>query len=79
MSRGNDSRIAGGRDQTTSRRAGRSAGEARTSRSSVRMTPERARAIQAHADRTGVNQDFKARAMSAADHNEVELDDDSDG
>ena len=31
------------------------------------MTVERAIAIQAHADRTDTNQDFKARAMSAAD------------
>jgi len=38
----------------------------RSSRTSVAMTPERARAIQAAADRAGVNQDFKARAMAAA-------------
>jgi len=36
----------------------------------MRMTKERARAIQAHADRTRTNQDFKARAMSAADRDE---------
>jgi hypothetical protein len=30
------------------------------------MTAERARAIQAHADRTCHNEDFKSRAMSAA-------------
>jgi len=34
------------------------------------MTCERARAIQSHADKTGRNQDFKSRAMSAADRNE---------
>lgn len=36
------------------------------------MTAERARAIQAHADREGTNQDWKARAMSAADRDEDE-------
>jgi len=34
------------------------------------MTSERARAIQSHADKTGRNQDFKSRAMSAADRHE---------
>jgi len=37
-----------------------------SSRSTTFMTESRARAIQAHADKTGRNQDFKARAMSAA-------------
>lgn len=31
------------------------------------MTPEAARRVQSHADKTGTNQDFKARAQSAAD------------
>lgn len=31
------------------------------------MTPEAARRIQSHADRTGSNQGFKGRAQSAAD------------
>jgi len=31
------------------------------------MSVERARAIQSHADSTGTNDDFKSRAMSAAD------------
>jgi hypothetical protein len=35
------------------------------------MTMERARQIQRHADRTGTNQDFKARAMRAAWRNHV--------
>ena len=34
------------------------------------MTAARASAIQSHADRSGRNQDFKGRAMSAADHHE---------
>lgn len=34
------------------------------------MTKEAARRIQSHADKTGTNKDFKARAMSAADKNE---------
>jgi hypothetical protein len=36
------------------------------------MTAERARAIQAQADRTGRNEEFKARAMSAAARNEAQ-------
>lgn len=40
------------------------------SRSSTYMTPERASAIQSHADKTGRNEDFKERAMSAADKHE---------
>lgn len=71
MSKGNDSRTntgkaASGRTNQDDRaqRAGRS------SRSSVKMTAERARAIQAHADRTEQNQDFKARAMAAGARNE---------
>jgi len=42
----------------------------RSSRTSTKMTTDRARAIQSHADKTGANQDFKSRAMSAADRNE---------
>ena len=34
------------------------------------MTKEDARCIQSEADRNGHNQDWKARAMSAADRNE---------
>ncbi len=41
-----------------------------SSRTSTRITRDRARAIQSHADKTGRNQDFKSRAMSAADKNE---------
>ncbi len=68
MSKGNDSRTGNGRESTgRSARGERGSRESRSSRSSVRMTVERARAIQAHADRTDTNQDFKARAMSAAD------------
>lgn len=72
MSRGNDSRSANEHGE----RGGRSTGEkgssaSRTSRSSIPMTVERARAIQSHADRTGDNRDFKARAMSASDQNEA--------
>lgn len=37
--------------------------------SGSKMTPEAARRIQSHADKTGTNQDFKARAMSAAEKN----------
>ena len=68
MSKGNDSRTGSGREASgRSERDQRSDRSGRSSRSSVRMTAERARAIQSHADRTGTNQDFKARAMSAAD------------
>lgn len=71
MSRGDDSRVGpngeGRKDERTDRDGGR---PARSSRSSVRMTAERARAIQSHADRTGTNQDFKARAMAAADRDD---------
>jgi hypothetical protein len=35
-----------------------------------RMTKEAASRIQSHSDRTGKNEDFKERAMSAADRNE---------
>lgn len=42
------------------------------------MTVERARAIQAHADRTGRNQDFKERAMSAAATNHTDDTDDDE-
>ena len=34
-----------------------------------KMDKEAARRIQSHADRTGRNQDFKARAQRAADKN----------
>jgi hypothetical protein len=37
-----------------------------------KMTREAAQRIQSHADRTGKNQDFKSRSMSAADDNEEE-------
>lgn len=59
MSKGTDGRVVReGR--------GRNGRDGRSSRTSTPMTVERARAIQAHSDRTGTNQDFKARAMSAA-------------
>jgi hypothetical protein len=63
MSKGRDTRLE--RNGSRASSPGRCGGY--NSRSSLLMTPERARAIQAHADRTGTNQDFKARAMSAAD------------
>jgi hypothetical protein len=65
MSKGDGGRAERGRDKGRARAS---------SRSTVRMTAERARAIQAHADRTQTNQDFKARAMSAADRGEDETD-----
>jgi hypothetical protein len=37
-----------------------------------KMTRDASQRIQSHADRTGKNQDFKARAMSAAEKNEDE-------
>lgn len=70
MSKGEDSRTAKGHDPQA-RADARNKGAPSSSRSSVRMTAERARAIQAHADRTGTNDDFKARAMSAAAANSV--------
>lgn len=36
------------------------------------MTKEAARRIQSQADKTGTNQEWKARAMSAAARNEAE-------
>lgn len=65
MSRGHGERGRGQGRQN--RRLGR---RGRSSRTSTRMTSERARAIQSHADKSGKNQDFKSRAMSAADRNE---------
>lgn len=68
MSKGYDSRTQPGR--TSESRTSRD-GKERNSRSSVAMTAERARAIQAHADRAGRNEDFKARAMSAVATSEM--------
>ena len=73
MSKGNDSRVHPKDARRETKDGNRKGGQPpRSSRSSVRMTAERARAIQAHADRGGVNQDFKARAMSAADRDDTE-------
>lgn len=73
MSKGNDSRTGQGRESAGRTTAdGKSAPAGRTSRSSVQMTAERARAIQSHADRTGRNEEFKSRAMAAADRNAVD-------
>lgn len=69
MSKGNDGR--NDREGKESQRGDRKGAEPRSSRSSVRMTADRARAIQAQADRKGDNQDFKARAMAAAARNEA--------
>lgn len=72
MSKGNDSRTQEGRISESRTVRDAKEREGRTSRSSIAMTAERARAIQAHADRTGRNEDFKARAMSAAARNEAQ-------
>ncbi len=40
------------------------------SKKSSKMTKEAAQRIQSHADKTGTNQGFKARAMRAASKNE---------
>ena len=77
MSRGNDSRGSRGQGERGQRGGGRGT-QARNARSSVPMTVERARAIQAHADRTGRNQDFKERAMSAAATNHTDDTDDDE-
>ena len=70
MSRGRGGRSS---DSRGSREGGKTEKEGRrSSRTAVRMTAERARAIQSHADRTGSNQDWKARAASAAERNEAE-------
>ena len=67
MSKGRDGRSASRRDADGRSESDLRGGAARTSsRTSVRMTVERARAIQSHADRMDTNQDFKARAMAAA-------------
>lgn len=42
------------------------------SKEKEKMTKEATRRIQSQADKTGTNQDFKARAMSAAAKNEEE-------
>ncbi len=65
MSRGH-----GERGRSQGRRSRGQGRRSRSSRTSTRMTSERARAIQSHADKTGKNQDFKSRVMSAADTNE---------
>ncbi len=78
MSKGNDGRSNANRDGS-GRRGGERDGRPRSgSRTSIHMTPERARAIQAHADKTGQNQDFKSRAMSAADRHADDSDDGDD-
>lgn len=69
MSKGIGDRNANERDGKGEQRAERTNSETRSSRSSVRMTADRARAIQAQADQTSKNQGFKGRAMSAADRN----------
>jgi hypothetical protein len=75
MSKGNDSRTGKGQEAAgRTNRGSRGQQPSRSSRSSVKMTAERARAIQAHADRANRNQDFKARAMSAAAKNESDDD-----
>ena len=70
MSRGTDAR-------PSSERGTKGVNEPRaetssTSKSSIPMTAERARAIQAIADKSGTDQDFKSRAMSAADRNHID-------
>lgn len=75
MSKGNDSRVSADRQERD--REGRTTAPGRSSRSSVRMTVERARAIQAAADRGDQNQDFKARAMAAAAQNAASDEDDT--
>ena len=64
MSRGNDGKEREGRTGPSSSTAQPS------SRTSIPMTAERARAIQSHADREGKNEDFKGRAAAAADRND---------
>lgn len=72
MSRGNDTRSTNERSGRGEKGAPeRGAGASRTSRSSIPMSVERARAIQSHSDSSGTNEDFKARAMSAADRNDL--------
>jgi hypothetical protein len=72
MSKGNDSRTQQGRTSESRTTRDTREREPRTSRSSIAMTAERARAIQSQADRTGRNEEFKVRAMSAAARNEAE-------
>lgn len=71
MSKGNDSRV-GREGKNNDGRSDRSVSTPRSSKSSVAMTAERARAIQAAADRTGREQDFKARAMATAARHEAD-------
>lgn len=72
MSKGNDCRTQQGRTSEPRTTRDTWEREPRTSRSSIAMTAERARAIKVHADRTGRNEDFKSRAMSAAAKNETQ-------
>ena len=67
MSKGNK-----GRDSNNTNRSVRSS--TNSTKTIVKMTKERAQAIQSHADKFNTNQDFKSRAMSAADKNEEKKD-----
>lgn len=78
MSKGTDSRTSDARKGEARTSRDTKGPEARTSRSSVKMTAERARAIQATVDRSGHDDGFKSRAMAAAARNEAELADGED-
>ncbi|OAD72840.1 hypothetical protein PHYBLDRAFT_146160 [Phycomyces blakesleeanus NRRL 1555(-)] len=49
--------------------AQKSGGTHKSGGAKSQMTPKDAARIQSHSDRTGINQDFKSRAQSAADKN----------
>lgn len=67
MSKGNDSRVNAGRDTKGGARSGPHgvANDARTSRSSIVMTAERARAIQARSPGAGTPDDDDEVAPAA--------------
>lgn len=65
VSKGTDSRV-GREGSDRNDRDGRSEDRGRNSRTSTPMTVERARALHAHTDRTGTDQDVTARGMPAA-------------
>lgn len=70
MSRGNDAPSNG--DRGSKGIGGSRSDASRTSRSSIAMSVDRARAIHTHADSSGTNQDLNSRAMSAADRNNID-------
>lgn len=68
MSKGTDERTR--HDRPAADRGRTERGEVRSSKTSVQMTPDRARAIKDAADRRGRDDGFADRAGAAAERNE---------